>query len=245
MHNKDNMDQAILDAVAGRNIQPNAANDRPDRRALKRYPSEQAYIEAKQKQLDASSTVYVGNLGFLTSEDLVMRHFSQCGAVRAIFMGLNALTRKPCGFAFVEYESRTAALIAVNALNGSTLDDGVIRVSMDVGRLREDQRFWGRGITGGQVRDQVRSDVDLRRGGLGLRDAAAMGLQAVSLGESGEHAALVYSWESTPTWILKLQEQEQQQQEPDRNQSSRSGGGGQQNASFVQKNNAPARNARR
>jgi nuclear cap-binding protein subunit 2 len=50
-------------------------------------------------------------------------------------------------------------------LDGSTLDNRIIRVDIDEGF--EPGREFGKARTGGQVRDEVRDSFDLERGGWG------------------------------------------------------------------------------
>jgi nuclear cap-binding protein subunit 2 len=190
-------------AIFGRDPEPQTSkNDYIDRRQAGRFPSIEKYIEHRQQLLDNSKTVYVGNLGFMTSEELIHNHFSQCGAIRRVHMGLHAITKKPCGFCFVEFLDRESAVLAVNTLVGSILDDRVINVTLDTGSVREEQRFWGRSITGGQVRDAVRHDVDLGRGGVGQRDAAAKGLHTSTTSQQ----QISYDWEQSPSWVVALGE---------------------------------------
>lgn len=191
----------LLKTIHGRDPEPKtSANDYIDRRAVSTFASTEKYLEHRQHLLDTSSTVYVGNLGFLTTEEMIERHFEPCGQIKRIHMGLHAVTKKPCGFCFVEFFERSSALLAVNTLIGSILDDRVINVSLDTGSVREQARFWGRSITGGQVRDAVRHDVDLGRGGVGLRDAAAKGLHTMTA--AGNDALVSYDWEQSPAWVV-------------------------------------------
>lgn len=198
----------LLKTLHGRDPQPKvSANDYIDRRAASTFASTEKYLEYRQQLLDESTTVYVGNLGFLTSEEMIERHFDPCGKIRRIHMGLHAVTKKPCGFCFVEFCERESALVAVNALIGSILDDRVINVSLDINGVKEQARFWGRSITGCQVRDAVRHDVDLGRGGVGLRDAAAKGLHTTTPGTGGGGGSsggsvVRYEWEQSPAWVV-------------------------------------------
>ena len=65
------------------------------------------------------------------------------------------------GFCFVEFYAHGAAEAAVSYLAGTKLDSRVIRVDLDAGF--EEGRQYGRGRTGGQVRDEHRG------GGLSIR----------------------------------------------------------------------------
>lgn len=76
--------------------------------------------------------------------------FSQVGHVARVIMGLDRNTKTPCGFCFVIYHMRSAALAAVAHLNGTKLDGRMLRVDIDYGF--EDGRQFGRGRSGGQAR---------------------------------------------------------------------------------------------
>lgn len=113
--------------------------------------------ESQMAALASSSTLYIGNLAFSTRVCHLKAVFSTVGAVKEIHMGLDRFQKKPCGFAFVEYERRCDALDAVAYLTGTKLDSRVIRVELDAGF--KPGRQYGRGASGGQVRDDRRGDL--------------------------------------------------------------------------------------
>jgi len=115
--------------------------------------------------LTASCTLYVGNLSFYTTEEQMYELFSKCGEIKRIIMGLDRVKKTPCGFCFVEYYTHDDAVACMQFLNSTKLDDRVIRTDLDPGFL--EGRQFGRGRTGGQVRDEHRSDYDPGRGGYG------------------------------------------------------------------------------
>lgn len=121
-----------------------------------------------------STTLYVGNLSFYTTEEQIYELFSKCGDVSRVIVGLgninynlqisfekkdfysylfsNVLDRirkTPCGFCFVEYANRESARNAMRYINGTKLDDRQIRTDWDTGF--EESRQYGRGRSGGQV----------------------------------------------------------------------------------------------
>jgi RNA recognition motif-containing protein len=57
----------------------------------------------QERLLLTSSTLYVGNLSFFTTEEQIHELFSKCGDVKRIIMGLDKFTRTPCGFCFIEF----------------------------------------------------------------------------------------------------------------------------------------------
>ncbi|CAA3012308.1 nuclear cap-binding subunit 2-like [Olea europaea subsp. europaea] len=115
--------------------------------------------------LQASTTVYVGNMSFYTTEEQVYELFSRAGEIKKIIMGLDKNTKTPCGFCFILYYSREDTEDSVKYISGTILDDRPIRVDFDWGF--QEGRQWGRGKSGGQVRDEYRTDYDPGRGGYG------------------------------------------------------------------------------
>ena len=120
-------------------------------------------LQSQMKALAASATLYVGNLAFSTRSAHVRAHFGQMGLVKKVHMGLDRMRKTPCGFCFVEYWDRRNALKAVSHLSGTKLDGRVIRVDLDAGF--QPGRQYGRGVSGGQVRDDRRHTVDPARTG--------------------------------------------------------------------------------
>jgi len=118
-----------------------------------------------ERKLSQSSTLYVGNLSFYTTEEQIYALFSKCGEIKRIIMGLDRVKKTPCGFCFVEYMNREAATAAMKWINGTRLDDRYIRTDWDAGFT--ESRQYGRGQSGGQVRDEFRDDYDPGRGGYG------------------------------------------------------------------------------
>ena len=146
--------------------------------------------------LRRSTTVYVGNLAFHTTEEQIHELFSKCGPLNRIIMGLDKNQKTPCGFCFVEYGCRRDTEECVKYLNGARLDERDVRIDFDWcarshalaclprlsrGALRgpplttlglrrrgfQEGRQFGRGKSGGQVRDEYRTDYDVGRGGYG------------------------------------------------------------------------------
>ncbi|KAI0256621.1 RNA-binding domain-containing protein [Lactifluus subvellereus] len=139
------------------------------------YKDSQARLD-RQRQYDLlqkSTTLYIGNLSFYTTEEQIHDIFSKCanpedgGGVKRIIMGLDRHTRTPCGFCFVEFYTHAEALASMRYISGTKLDERIIRCDLDLG-YREGRQF-GRGKSGGQVRDEHRQDYDPGRGGWGAQ----------------------------------------------------------------------------
>lgn len=119
----------------------------------------------QDKLLKLTTTLYVGNLSFYTTEEQIHELFSRCGDIRRIVMGLDKFKKTPCGFCFIEYYTRDDAENSMRYINGTRLDDRIVRVDWDAGFI--EGRQYGRGKSGGQVRDEYRTDYDSGRGGYG------------------------------------------------------------------------------
>mmetsp|Transcript_19263 Transcript_19263/g.54634 ORF Transcript_19263/g.54634 Transcript_19263/m.54634 type:complete len:229 (-) Transcript_19263:71-757(-) len=114
--------------------------------------------EAQIRALEDSSTLYIGNLAFSTRSHHIRTHFAQLGPVKTVVLGLDRFRKTPCGFCFVEYRKREDALLAIANLSGTKLDGRIIRVELDAGFI--EGRQFGRGASGGQVRDDRRNKSD-------------------------------------------------------------------------------------
>eukprot|EP00803_Ostreobium_quekettii_P003627 evm.model.scf_117.2 EVM.evm.TU.scf_117.2 scf_117:18788-20849(-) len=122
--------------------------------------------EEFNRKIAESTAVYVGNLSFFTTEEQIHEVFSKVGTVKQVVVGLDRQKLTPCGFCFVIYHNREDAEDCVKYLNGLVVDGRLIRVDIDWGGGYE-HRQYGRGRSGGQVRDEFREDYDPDRGGWG------------------------------------------------------------------------------
>ncbi|KAJ1359818.1 Nuclear cap-binding protein subunit 2 [Parelaphostrongylus tenuis] len=125
----------------------------------------QGTLKEQDLALRTSTTLYVGNLSFYTSEDQLYELFNRAGEVKRVVMGLDRFKKSPCGFCFVIYYTRADTENAVRFLNRTMLDGRMIRVDYDAGFV--EGRQYGRGKHGGQVRDEYREQYDPDRGGFG------------------------------------------------------------------------------
>ena len=73
----------------------------------------------------------------------------QVGHIDKVIMGLDKNNNTPCGFCFVIYYTREESERCVKYINGTVLDDRIVRVDHDWGF--QEGRQWGRGRSGGQV----------------------------------------------------------------------------------------------
>ncbi|XP_073314926.1 uncharacterized protein [Primulina huaijiensis] len=113
--------------------------------------------EEFEEVLLSSTTVYVGNMSFYTTEEQVYELFTRAGEIKKIVMGLDKNSKTPCGFCFVVYYSRDDTEDCVKYISGTILDDRPIRVDFDWGF--QEGRQWGRGRSGGQLVDMVETII--------------------------------------------------------------------------------------
>ncbi|MDX2087922.1 MAG: RNA-binding protein [Kofleriaceae bacterium] len=91
-----------------------------------------------------SSRLYVGNLSFHATEDLIQKKFETSGEVKAVNLMLDRMTGQSRGFCFVEMASADAAQKAIQDLNGQDLEGRALRVD-----IAEERRSGGGGGGGG------------------------------------------------------------------------------------------------
>jgi cold-inducible RNA-binding protein len=77
-----------------------------------------------------SNRVYVGNVNFRTTEDGLRSLFSNYGEVISVRMITDRETGRYRGFSFVEMASEEQANAAVEALNGTELDERPLKVNI-------------------------------------------------------------------------------------------------------------------
>ncbi|KAF2857501.1 RNA-binding domain-containing protein [Piedraia hortae CBS 480.64] len=158
--------------------------DRPSTYALSKYTrkrkrtgGEDDYDDGPvdlEEKLRGATTLYVGNLSFYTTEEQISTLFSKAGELKRLVMGLDRFSKTPCGFCFVEYYTHQDALDCLKYIGGTKLDERIIRCDLDVG-FTEGRQF-GRGKSGGQVRDEYREEYDPGRGGYGKRMREEVGM---------------------------------------------------------------------
>ncbi|KAI8468339.1 MAG: hypothetical protein J3K34DRAFT_13665 [Monoraphidium minutum] len=159
--------------------------------------------------------------------------FSRVGHVQRVIMGLDSQRKTPCGFCFVVYDRRDDALAAVRYLSGTSLDERPIRVDIDYGF--EEGRQFGRGRSGGQVRDEFRTDYDSARGGFGKQLVKQIQSSGLAIQETDAGVAFVPLGGAAAAPQAQQgggggaggqqQQQEQEQQGADQEQEEEKGGG--------------------
>lgn len=162
-----------------------------------------------QNDLEAlknTSTLYIGNLSFYTTEDQIYELFSKAGHVKKIVMGLDRFNKTPCGFTFVEYETPEEALFGLRYLNQTKLDDRTLQIDLDPGFV--EGRQFGRGKSGGQVQDENREYYDAGRGGYGKRWTTVASANEGNGGDIVNYGAPIVSSAAAPEAAASTTDQE-------------------------------------
>lgn len=60
-------------------------------------------MREQERLLAQSTTLYVGNLSYYTTEGQIFELFGRAGDIRRVIMGLDRKEKTPCGFCFVEF----------------------------------------------------------------------------------------------------------------------------------------------
>jgi RNA recognition motif-containing protein len=98
-----------------------------------------------RKVTPVGNRLFVGNLSFGTSQQVIEETFAAAGEVREVALPTDRESGRPRGFAFVTMADDQAAQNAINQLNGTELDGRQIRVDI----AQERQGGGGGGFRGG------------------------------------------------------------------------------------------------
>jgi RNA recognition motif-containing protein len=92
-----------------------------------------------------TNRLYVGNLAFHATEDLINKHFATCGDVLSVSLMIDRNSGQSRGFAFVEMANADGAKRALTELNGKPFEGRALRVD-----VAEERRSGGGGGGGGR-----------------------------------------------------------------------------------------------
>ena len=87
-----------------------------------------------------SNRLFVGNLAFHVTEDLLKQHVATSGDVRSCDVIIDRMSGRPRGFAFVEMTSAEAVQKAISDLDGKDFEGRTLSV-----KIAEERRSGGGG----------------------------------------------------------------------------------------------------
>jgi len=93
--------------------------------------------DEKSETRDQSKAIFVGNLGFATSEDEVRDHFSQCGKITDVRIVRDSQTGIGKGFCYVNFASNKSVKTALDLMGKTTLSGRELRISQSVSRPKK------------------------------------------------------------------------------------------------------------
>ena len=77
-----------------------------------------------------SNRLYVGNLPFHATDDLISQRMAKCGEVRGVDLILDRVTGRPRGFAFVEMATAEGMQKAIAELDGKDFEGRPLTVKV-------------------------------------------------------------------------------------------------------------------
>jgi cold-inducible RNA-binding protein len=96
-----------------------------------------------------NSKLYVGNMSFNTTEAGLRAAFAPFGTVTDVYIANDRETGRPRGFAFVTFSTDTESKLAVEKMNGASLDGR----DLTVNEARPKEEGAGRNSGGFQARN--------------------------------------------------------------------------------------------
>lgn len=93
--------------------------------------------------------LYVGNLPYSATEDLLKERFAQCGTVESVKIITDRDTGRSKGFGFIEMSSDTEAADAISKLNGTDCEGRSLTVTEARPMAPRESRGGGGGFGGG------------------------------------------------------------------------------------------------
>lgn len=89
--------------------------------------------------------LYVGNLPFSVTEDLLRSHFTAFGQVANVMVSTDRDTGRPRGFGFVEMPNDVEGQRAIAGTNGKPFGGRALKVNEAEAKEARDGRFGGTG----------------------------------------------------------------------------------------------------
>lgn len=77
-----------------------------------------------------STRLYVGNLPYHATEDLIAQHFATSGEVKSVNLMIDRMSGQSRGFCFVDMGTADAAQKAIDDLNGKDFAGRALRVDI-------------------------------------------------------------------------------------------------------------------
>ena len=129
-----------------------------------------------------SDTLFVGNISFEATNDLVSEAFAECGSIMSVRLPTDMETGAPKGFGYVQFSSVDEARAALESMNGAEIAGRNIRLDFSTPRSTDGSRG-GRGRGG--FNDRGGRGGGRGRGGFGDRGGRGGGRGGFDRGGRG------------------------------------------------------------
>ncbi|KAJ2726265.1 nuclear localization sequence binding protein [Coemansia sp. Benny D115] len=146
--NKDAQDAAVAESevvtIDSRALRVDVASSGGANNSAPRNNNRQDFGSQKPRNSEPSSTLFVGNLSFDSTEDSIRSAFSECGEVVSVRIVTDMETNRKKGFGYIQFADVDAATKAME-LNNSDLDGRNIRLDYSQPRSASSGFGGGRG----------------------------------------------------------------------------------------------------
>ena len=131
-------------SIDGREIRLDFSNGKQNQRGQGQTPQQRAK-QYGDVPSEPSSTLFVGNIAFGATQDMVWETFAEYGSVSGVRLPTDRETGEPKGFGYVEMGSIDEAKAAFEGLTGADIAGRPIRLDYSTPRPPQDGSRGGRG----------------------------------------------------------------------------------------------------
>jgi RNA recognition motif-containing protein len=107
---------------------------------VRSWHQQNKHAVSRQRNMNMSKKIYVGNLNYATTEDTLSSLFAQYGEVVSSVIIKDRYTEQSKGFGFIEMADDAAADAAIATLNGKEVDGRRVRVNVAEEKPRTNSR---------------------------------------------------------------------------------------------------------
>lgn len=112
----------------GRPLRIDFSQPRPDRSYNRDQVQQRAGKFGDNQTKEPSSTLFIGNVSFNATQDVITEYFQEYGTINAVRLPTDRETGAPKGFGYVEFSSIDEAKAALDAMNGVDIEGRNIRL---------------------------------------------------------------------------------------------------------------------
>lgn len=118
------------------------------------HRAQSSLVAPSLKEVNMGKKLYVGNLPFSATDQLLSDTFAQCGTVESAKIIMDRDSGRSKGFGFVEMSSDAEAAAAISKFNGADCEGRAMTVNEARPMAPRENRGFGGGGGGGRDRDR-------------------------------------------------------------------------------------------